>query len=198
MADSFLWQHSFPTASILLICLLAQYTLCFFLVAIFHQLMSTWERASYYLKQPSPSMPWYGLILQPLSKLFSAGSFSEEEVRTPRTCRRSPHSPLIQILKDFPVLPCRGASRCGLCLVDGGGVWCWCGVASHAARSVAACNRGPPSSTSASTSGLSRPVLPRRLWRVVGWLGFLLGRDWWGGERVVGGVLPRINIGTNV
>ena len=45
---------------------------------------------------------------------------------------------------------------------------------------VAACNRGPPSSTSASTSGLSRPVLPRRLWRVVGWVGFL--------SDVIGGV----------
>jgi hypothetical protein len=66
----------------------------------------------------------------------------------------------------------------------------WCRAAAHAARSVAACNRGPPSSTSASTSGLSRPVLPRRLWRVVGWVGFLLGRDRWGGERVVGGALP--------
>jgi len=31
------------------------------------------------------------------------------------------------------------------------------------------------------------------------WLGgFPVGRDWWGGERIVGGVLPRINIGTNV
>ncbi len=28
--------------------------------------------------------------------------------------------------------------------------------------------------------------------------GFPVGRDLWGGERVVGGVLPRINIGTNV
>jgi len=44
---------------------------------------------------------WYGLILQPFSNLFSAESFSEEEVRTPRTRRRSPHSPLIQILKAF-------------------------------------------------------------------------------------------------
>ena len=34
--------------------------------------------------------------------------------------------------------------------------------------------RGPPSSESTSTSGLSRLVLPRRLWRVVGWVGFLL------------------------
>jgi hypothetical protein len=42
------------------------------------------------------------------------------------------------------------------------------------------CNRGPPSSTSASTSGLSRPVLPRRLWRVVSWVGFL--------SDVIGGV----------
>jgi hypothetical protein len=57
---------------------------------------------------------------------------------------------------------------------------------------------GPPSSMSASTSGLSSPVLPHRLWRVVSWVGFLLGRDWWGGDHVVGGVLPRINIGTDV
>jgi len=28
--------------------------------------------------------------------------------------------------------------------------------------------------------------------------GYLVGRDWWGGERVVGGVLPRINIGADV
>ncbi len=27
--------------------------------------------------------------------------------------------------------------------------------------------------------------------------GYPVGRDWWGGERVVGGVLPRINIGTD-
>jgi hypothetical protein len=98
----------------------------------------------------------------------------------------------------WPSSPCLGAARCGLCLVAGGGGWCWCGADAYASRSVAACNRGPPSSTSASTSGLSRPVLPRRLWQVVGWVGFLLGRDLWGGERVVGGVLPHINIGTNV
>jgi hypothetical protein len=65
------------------------------------------------------------------------------------------------------------AARCGLRLVAGGGGWCWCGAAAHATRSVTACIRGPPSSTSASTSGLSRPVLPRQLWRVVGWVGFL-------------------------
>jgi hypothetical protein len=60
--------------------------------------------------------------------------------------------------------PCRGAAPCGLRLVAGGGGWCCCcGAATHAARSVEACNRGPPSSASASTSGLSRPVLPRRL-----------------------------------
>ena len=28
--------------------------------------------------------------------------------------------------------------------------------------------------------------------------GFPVGRDGWGGERIVGGVLPRITIGTNV
>jgi hypothetical protein len=26
--------------------------------------------------------------------------------------------------------------------------------------------------------------------------GFSVGRDWWGGERIVGGVVPRINIDT--
>jgi hypothetical protein len=64
----------------------------------------------------------------------------------------------------WPPSPCRGAAPCGLRLVAGEGGWCCCcGAATHAARSVGACNRGPPSSASASTSGLSRPVLPRRL-----------------------------------
>ena len=40
--------------------------------------------------------------------------------------------------------------------------------------------RRPPLSTSSSKSGLSRPVLPCRLWRVVGWVGFL--------SDVIGGV----------
>jgi len=111
-----------------------------------------------------------------------------------------------------------------------------------------------PSSTSASTLFLSRPVLPRQLWRVVGWIStpsftqspspprslvrdgqtsphrprlvvsrstcppisppphansFVLGpavtnthtparSDQWGGEHVVGGVLPRMNIGADM
>jgi len=58
--------------------------------------------------------------------------------------------------------------------------WCWCGAAAHAARSLAACARGPPSSTSSSTSCLFRPVLRRRPWRVVGWVDILLD--------VIGGV----------
>ena len=49
----------------------------------------------------SKTVVFHTFMLQPLSNLFSAGSFSEEEVRTPRTCRRSPHSPLIPILKAF-------------------------------------------------------------------------------------------------
>ncbi len=74
----------------------------------------------------------------------------------------------------WPPSPCQGAAPCGLCLVAGGVDWCCCcGAVTHATRSVAACNRGPPSLTSVSTSGLSRPVLPRQLWRVVGWVGFL-------------------------
>ncbi len=89
--------------------------------------------------------------------------------------RRSGPAPA---LAPFPVPGC--SSLC-TCLVAGGGGWCCCcGAEPHAARSVAACNRGPPSSTSASTSGLSRHVLPRRLWRVVGWVGFL--------SDVIGGV----------
>jgi hypothetical protein len=79
---------------------------------------------------------------------------------------------------------------------------CWGGwlvlvrAAVHSAQSVAACARGPPSSTSASTSGLSRSFFPCQLWQVVGLGGFPAGRDRWGGERVVGGVLPRISVGT--
>jgi hypothetical protein len=45
------------------------------------------------------------------------------------------------------------------------------------------------------------PLLPRSSSQtVVGCLlgGYPVGRDWWGGDHVVGGVLPRINIGANV
>ena len=85
----------------------------------------------------------------------------------------------------WPPSTCQGAAPCGLRLFAGGGGWCCYGAETHAMRSVTACNRRPPSSTSSSTSGLSRPVLPRQLWRVVGWVGFLSGV-----ERV------HINIGT--
>jgi hypothetical protein len=54
-----------------------------------------------------------------------------------------------------------------------GGGWCWCGSA-NATRSVSVCDRGPPSSMSASTSCLSRPVLPHQLWRLVSWVGIQL------------------------
>jgi hypothetical protein len=53
-------------------------------------------------------------------------------------------------------------------------------VCSHAERSVAACARGQPLSTSVSTSCLSLPVLPRQLCQVVCWVGILLD--------VIGGV----------
>ena len=36
------------------------------------------------------------------------------------------------------------------------------------------------------------------LMQVVGWVGIHPGRDRWGGKRVVGGMLPRINIGADV
>ncbi len=76
-------------------------------------------------------------------------------------------------------LPRQGSSSLWTVSFCWGG-WCCCGAATHAARSVEACNQRPPSSTSASTSGFSRPVLPRRLWQVVGWVGFL--------SDVIGGV----------
>ena len=74
--------------------------------------------------------------------------------------------------------PPPAAWRCAtvlrLCWPTSLGRGSWCEASAHAARSVAACARGPPSSTSASTSCLIRPVLPRRLWRVVGWVEILL------------------------
>jgi len=112
----------------------------------------------------------------------------------PTACRVARRSGPAPALATFPVPPRAGAQLWTASFCWGG--WLvWCGAATHAERSVAACNRRPPSSTSASTSGLSRLVLSLRLWRVVGWVGFLSGRDWWGGERIVGGV-PRINIVT--
>jgi hypothetical protein len=87
----------------------------------------------------------------------------------PAACRVARRNSPARALAPFPV-PGRSSLDCFLLL---GGGWCWYGAASNATRSVAACNRGPPSSTSASTSGLSSPVLPRRLWRVVCWVGFL-------------------------
>ena len=96
---------------------------------------------------------------------------------------------VVGVLRSMPVACCMRASgsvgrvwRCALwiCVLLMGGGWCWCGAAAHAAWSVAVCARGSPSSAYASTSCLSRPVLPRRLWRVVGWVGFL--------SDVIGGV----------
>ena len=43
----------------------------------------------------------------------------------------------------------------------------------------------PPRSSSPTVAGCRFGVFP-------------VGRDWWGGERVVKGVLPRINVGTDV
>ncbi len=83
-------------------------------------------------------------------------------------CRRA-----AVLRRPWPPSPCRGSAPCGLCLVAGGGGWCCCWAAMYATLSVAACNQGSPSLTSASTSGLSSPVLPRRLWQVVSWVGFL-------------------------
>jgi hypothetical protein len=105
----------------------------------------------------------------------------------------------------------------------GGGGWCWCGEATHAGLSVAGYARGPPSSTSASTSCLSLPVIPRLLWQVVVFVFILLdvicgvesvvlegcprtttgvSQHWFSGHfrQVFFNInaLPRINIDTNV
>ena len=103
----------------------------------------------------------------------SCGTAAAAGTAVGRVWRRSGPAPA---LATFPV---QGRS-CGLRPFAGGGWLVRCGAATHAKRSVSACNRRPPSSTSASTSGLSSPVLPRRLWRVVGWVGFL--------SDVIGGV----------
>jgi hypothetical protein len=95
--------------------------------------------------------------------------------RTVTSCRGCPQVDARRSL-------CAGFRQCGsfvkMCAVECvlllGGACHWCGVSSCSARSVVVCTWGSPSSTSASTSCLSRPVLPRRLWRVVGWVGFLL------------------------
>jgi hypothetical protein len=83
---------------------------------------------------------------------------------------------------------CSGFSQCGsfvtVCDVDcvlsmGGWLVLVRGGGACRARSVTTCTRGPPSSTSDSTSCLSCPVLPRRLWRVVGWVGILVDVIGW-------------------
>jgi hypothetical protein len=99
----------------------------------------------------------------------------------------------------WPPSPCRGADRCGLSLVTGGGDWLVLVWGDGACRTVGGglqlgaalidvrldVGPLPPRSSSPTVAGC-------RLG------GFPVGRDWWGGERIVGGVLPRINIGTDV
>ncbi len=75
------------------------------------------------------------------------------------------------------------------------GCWCWCGAATCAAQSVAACNRGPPALIDVRLDVVPLPPSSSSQ-TVAGW--YPVGRDRWGGERIVGGVLPRINIGANV
>ncbi len=90
--------------------------------------------------------------------------------------------------------PCRGAAPCGLCLVAGG-------VAGAAAglRRMSRSRWRPAEAALIDVHLDVGSLAPRSSSPPVAgcWLGgFSVGRDWWGGERVVGGVLPRINIGT--
>ncbi len=84
--------------------------------------------------------------------------------------------------------PRRGASLCG------GGGRPRRGAAARRRAVGGGLRSGPPSSASVSTSGLSlRFSLPTVIGCRLG--GFPAGRGRWGGERVVGGVLPRISVG---
>jgi len=91
---------------------------------------------------------------------FYCGGGAWERPAAGRVARSSGPAPA---LAPFPV-PGRSSLWTASCCWGGG--WCCCGAETDAARSTATCNRRPPSSKSASTSGLSCPVLPRRLWRV--------------------------------
>ena len=62
-----------------------------------------------------------------------------------------------------PPFPCRGAAPCRLLLVAGGGGWCWCGAATHAERSVAACKSTNASANVSTRVGLGR-VQRERAW----------------------------------
>jgi hypothetical protein len=95
----------------------------------------------------------------------------------------------------WPPSPCLGAAPCGMCLVAGG--WlvlvrgcCACHAVSVGLQSGAAFIDVrldvwplPPRSSSQTVAGCQLG-------------GFPVGRDLWGGECIVGGVLPRISIGT--
>jgi hypothetical protein len=92
-----------------------------------------------------------------------------------------------------PPSPCRGAAPCGLCLVAGEGGWCCCcGAVTHAAlNQLGAALIGVRLDVWSLPSRSSSPTVTGcRLG------GSSVRRDLWGGERVVGGVLPRISIGT--
>ena len=100
--------------------------------------------------------------------------------------------------RQWPPTPCWGTVPCELCLVAGGD----CLVLLRDSDTYRAVSGGLQSGAALISVRLDvRPLLPRSPSpTVVGCLlgGFPVGRDWWGGERVVGGVLPRINIVTDV
>ncbi len=110
-----------------------------------------------------------------LAEDVSCGAVATGRTATGEGPGRSPQPAVwlcASVLRPAP-FPCRGAAPCRLCLVAGGGGWCCCGAATHAVRSVVACNWGQLSLMSSSMSGLSLPVLPHRLWQVVCWVSFL-------------------------
>jgi hypothetical protein len=96
---------------------------------------------------------WLGTCRVGLRQRVGRGRGPGPDAARIRQCGDAPRSyagagPLPRAGTQFPV---------DYVLLLGGDGWCWCGSSMYATWSVSAYNRGPPSSTSVSTSGLSRP-----------------------------------------
>ena len=97
--------------------------------------------------------------------------------------RRTPPRGGVGVLRAMPIVcvlisgSVGSLKRCALWSASyrWGGGWCWCGASAYATLSMAVCARGTPSSTCARGTPSST----------------------WGGNRIVGGMLPRMNFGAD-
>jgi hypothetical protein len=117
--------------------------------------------------------------------------------------RRGPPPALWRCVADlrlsWPPSPCRDAAHCRLRLVAGGGGWSRLVQVGGVYRTVGGGLRSGAALVDVRLD--VGPLLPRSSLPTVAGCrlgGFPAGRDRWGEERVVGGVLTRINIGTDV